>query len=163
MYDSCKGAVEVVRVKIISRRKDTEESTPRTEKGWSYQLCDHIHIWARAELLEERPHNWEEHRTLSEILLSSTDGHFSCFRIFSQNALQSNEVPSVLIRSFFTAILVDTPKLCCVISKRGTRKKEKRKEKIGGGFSFLWETSVRLFKAVHKSILFLFYFYPECF
>lgn len=43
------------------------------------------------------------------------------------------------------------------------RKKEKRKEKIGGGFSFLWETFVRLFKAVHKSILFLFYFYPECF
>lgn len=62
--------------------------------------------------MEEGPQSMKN-RTLLEILLSCSDGHFSCFRIFFRKALQYNEVLSVIIRSFFTAILVDSPKLCC--------------------------------------------------
>lgn len=62
---------------------------------------------------------------------------FHVLEYFFQKALQYNEVPSVIIRSFFTAILVDTPKLCCVISKGGGRGRG------GAGTNWSGEKSIR--------------------
>ena len=80
----------------------------------------HTWIWGGAGLTEGvRPQGRElaelSQKPCSPVLMAI----FHVLEYFFQKALQYNEVPSVLIRSFFTAILVDTPKLCCVISKGG--------------------------------------------
>lgn len=111
-------------------------------------------------MAKEGPRSRGKKRTPSEILFFCSAGHFSRFRISFRKPLPHNEVPSVLIRSFLIAVLVDSPKLCCVISKK------KRKEKSGLGrnrpgetseWSHLWQTNLRImaiFLCVHTTSYF---------
>lgn len=92
------------------KKKDIEERILCIGEVRTYQMF--CYSGSEGDLIEEGPQS-RKNRTLSEIFFSYFHGHFSCFRIFFRKALQSNKVPSVIIRSFFTATLVDSPKLCC--------------------------------------------------